>query len=288
MTVLDVLRTGPLALVEDLGRPGLACIGVGRSGAADRRSHRLANRLLANPDDRATIEVTLGGFAARVRGAVTEIAVTGADAGQSIDGVKFGLNSIQRVHDGQVISLGNPRTGLRTYVAVRGGIWVEPVLGSRSYDMLSGIGPPPLQVGDELTLGPPSQTQPELEQAPVAPITAGPVALRVVTGPRDDWFCDPDMLTRSAWTVSELSNRVGTRLSGSPLRSRFPDRQLPSEGATRGAIQVPPNGLPLILGPDHPVTGGYPVIGVVIDHDTDGLAQLRPGQQLVLQWSRNP
>lgn len=143
---LEILRTGPLAVLQDLGRIGQAHLGVGRSGAADRRSHKLANRLVANPDDRATVEVTFGGFAARVHGGDVDIAVTGADTDPSVNGIKFGTNSIHRVRNGQVISLGTPRAGLRTYLAVRGGISVQPVLGSRSYDVMSAIGPSPLSL----------------------------------------------------------------------------------------------------------------------------------------------
>ena len=286
MTTLEILRTGPLAIVEDLGRPGLAHLGVGRSGAADRRSHTLANRLVANPDDRATVEVMFGGFSAQVRGGDVDIAVTGADTNPTVNGKLFGTNSIHRVRDGQVISLGTPRAGLRTYLAVRGGICVGPVLGSRSYDVLSAIGPSPLRAGDQLPVGEHTTDYPELDQAPVAAITGNAVELLVVPGPRDDWFVDPDALVRADWVVSERSDRVGMRLVGRPLQYRYPDRQLPSEGAARGAIQVPPNGLPVILGPDHPVTGGYPVAGVMIDEDIDELAQLRPGQQVRLHWAR--
>lgn len=284
---LEIMRTGPLALVEDLGRPGLAHMGVTRSGAADRRAHTLANRLVANPDDRATVEVTFGGFSARVRGGDVAIAVTGADTDPSVNGVPFGTNSIHYAHDGQVISLGAPHSGLRSYLAVRGGIDVEPVLGSRSYDVMSAIGPQPLQPGDVLHVGDHTEDFPELEQAPVAAIAQGGLLeLLVVPGPRDDWFTDPDALVHTIWVATDRSDRVGMRLEGRPLQHRWPDRQLPSEGATRGAIQVPPNGLPVILGPDHPVTGGYPVIGVVADEDIDKLAQIRPGQYVRLHWSR--
>ncbi len=283
---LEILRTGPLALVEDLGRPGLAHLGVTRSGAADRRSHALANRLVANPADRATIEVTFGGLTARVRGGDIAIAVTGADTNPSVNGIPFGINSIHYAHDGQVISLGLPCYGLRTYLAVRGGIDVEPVLGSRSSDVLSGIGPQPLQPGDVLPVGEHTANFPELDQAPVASFAEDPIELNVVPGPRDDWFTDPDALVHSEWVASDRSDRVGMRLVGRPLQHRWSDRQLPIEGTTRGAIQVPPNGLPVILGPDHPVTGSYPVIGVVTDHDIDRVAQIRTGQQVRLRWSR--
>jgi biotin-dependent carboxylase-like uncharacterized protein len=286
VTTLEILRTGPFAVVQDLGRVGLAHLGVGRSGAADRRSHKLANRLVANPDDRATVEVTFGGFSARVHGGDVDIAVTGADTDPTVNGIKFGTNSIHHVRDGQVISLGAPSAGLRTYLAVRGGICVEPVLGSRSYDVMSAIGPSPLQTGDQLPVGEHTNDYPELDQAPVAAITGNVVELLVVPGPRDDWFVDPDVLVHTDWVASDRSDRVGMRLVGRPLQHRFPDRQLPSEGATRGAIQVPPNGLPVILGPDHPVTGGYPVIGVVIDEDIDKVAQVRPGQRVRLHWAR--
>lgn len=283
---LEIMHTGPLALIEDLGRPGLAHLGVTRSGAADRRSHALANRLVANPADRATIEVTFGGLTARVRGGDIAIAVTGADTDPAVDGIPFGINSIHYAHDRQVISLGSPHCGLRTYLAVRGGIDVEPVLGSRSSDVMSGIGPQPLQPGDELPVGEHTTAFSELDQAPVASFTEDPIELNVVPGPRDDWFIDPDVLVHSEWVASDRSDRVGMRLDGCPLQHRRPGRQLPSEGATRGAIQVPPNGLPVILGPDHPVTGSYPVIGVVTDHDIDLVAQIRPGQQVRLHWSR--
>lgn len=286
MVTLEILNAGPLALVEDLGRPGLAHVGVTRSGAADRSAHRLANRLVANPDDSATIEVTLGGLRARVSGGDVDVAVTGADTDPSVGGVRFGINSIHRVHDGEVISLGTPRAGLRSYLAVRGGIAVEPVLGSRSYDVMSAIGPRPLQAGDLVPIGPSTGGYPELDQAPVAAIATDVHELRVVPGPRDDWFTDPDALVHTAWVASDRSDRVGMRLTGQPLSHRWTDRQLPSEGATRGAIQVPPNGQPVILGPDHPVTGGYPVIGVITDADIDKVAQILPGQTVRLHWTR--
>jgi biotin-dependent carboxylase-like uncharacterized protein len=286
MTVLVILRTGPLALIEDLGRPGLAHLGVSRSGAADRGAHALANRLVANPGDRATVEVMFGGFCAQVRGGDVHIAVTGAEADPASDGIPFGANSIQLVRDGQMISLGVPRSGLRSYLAVRGGIDVSPVLGSRSYDVMSQIGPHPLRPGDVLPVGALTGDYPELEQAPVPPIAGGTVDLRVVPGPREDWLVDPDALVHNPWMTTDRSDRIGMRLTGSPLRHRNPGRELPSEGAVRGAIQIPPNGLPVILGPDHPVTGGYPVAGVIVDADIDRLAQVRPGQQVRLHWAR--
>ena len=116
MITLEVLHPGPLTLTQDLGRPGLAHVGVTHSGAADRRSHTLANRLVTNPDDCATLEITLGGLRARVHGGAVAIAVTGADAGPNIDGVPFGINSVRHVGPGQVIAMSTPATGLRSYL----------------------------------------------------------------------------------------------------------------------------------------------------------------------------
>lgn len=286
MTALQILATGPLALVQDLGRPGLAHIGVTGSGAADRPAHRLANRLVANPDDLATVEVTFGGLAARVVDGSVDITVTGADARAAVDGIPFGANSIRHVRAGQVISLGVPASGLRSYLGVRGGISVTAVLGSRSSDTMSGLGPDPLRPGDVLPVGDTAAGFPEVDVAPVAPIGSGPVELRLVPGPRDDWFDDPDALVRTDWVASNHGDRIGVRLTGPALTRLHPGRQLPSEGAMRGSVQVPPNGQPVILGPDHPVTGGYPVIGVLLDADTDLVAQLRPGQPVRLRWAR--
>ena len=184
-------------------------MGVGRSGAADRRSHALANRLVANSGACATIEVTFGGLSARVRGGDVAIAVTGADTDPAVNGVPFGTNSIHYAHDGQVISLGAPHAGLRSYLAVRGGIDVSPVLGSRSYDVMSAIGPLPLAPGDVLPIGEHSDDFPELDQAPVAAIEDDILELMVVPGPRDNWFVDPDVLVRTNWQVTNKSDRVG-------------------------------------------------------------------------------
>ncbi len=287
MTTLEILRTGPLALIEDLGRPGLAHMGVARSGAADRRSHALANRLVANPSDHATIEVTFGGFSARVRG---------GDVGDRGDrrrhrsfgkwkAVRHQQHSLRARRRGDLDGCAARRTAHAIWRCAAAST-STPVLGSRTYDVMSAIGPLPLQPGDVLPVGEHSGDYPELDQAPVAAIETEVLELRVVPGPRDDWFVDPDVLVHTNWLATDRSDRVGMRLIGMPLEYRWPDRQLPSEGATRGAIQVPPNGFPVILGPDHPVTGGYPVIGVVTDEDIDKVAQIRPGQTVRLHWSR--
>ena len=291
MSGLEVLSTGPLATIQDGGRPGFASLGVSRSGAADRRSHGLANRLLSNPEDAATVEVTLGGLSLRAIGEVW-LAVTGADVDVMVDSGSgprpVGMNAPFVVPAGGSVSLGMARAGLRAYVAVRGGIAAQPTLGSRSTDTMSGLGPEPLTVGMVLEIGPRPGNLPDLDVAPVAAPTAGQVELRAIRGPRDAWVTDADDLVRMTWEASDHSDRVGMRLSGKAagLAHRDPDRQLPSEGMVRGAIQVPPSGQPVVFLADHPVTGGYPVVAVLVDDDVDRAAQIRPGQSVRLHWAR--
>ncbi|WP_283139716.1 biotin-dependent carboxyltransferase family protein [Rhizohabitans arisaemae] len=276
MKGLEVLSPGPLTTIQDLGRPGLGALGVGVSGAADRASFRLANRLVANPEGAAGLEITLGGLVVRARGPLT-VAVTGAACPGTA------VNSVVRLPDGAVLRLGEPGSGLRTYLAVRGGIDVPSVLGSRSTDMLSGIGPDPVRAGAFLPVGPPPRSWPQVDAAPRQDIPTT-IVLRVVPGPRDDWFT-PDgvaVLCERPYTVSADSNRVGLRLRGAALtRSRA--GELPTEGMVPGALQVPPSGQPTLLLVDHPVTGGYPVIGVVVTEDVDLAAQVRPGALISFQ-----
>ncbi len=283
MTSLEVLRTGPLTTVQDLGRPGHAGQGVGRSGAADRSSLRLANRLVGNTEGAAGLEVTFGGLALRAAGDVL-VALTGAPCPACVDGLPVGHNALLRLRSGQRLELGPPRCGLRTYVGVRGGIDVPPVLGSRATDVLSGLGPPVPGPGTVLPVGAPSQGLPDVDVAPVADPPAGDLVLRVRAGPRDDWLTPSGRrsLLCTRWTVTPDSDRVGMRLSGEPLeRSR--DDELPSEGVVRGALQLPPAGTPTLFLADHPLTGGYPVVAVVLDADVDRAGQARPGQRLHLR-----
>jgi len=276
---LEVLATGPLTLVQDLGRPGLAAVGVGRSGAADRGAFRLGARLLAQDYQAAALEVTLGGLQVRCQGDVM-VALTGAEAPAQVDGRPVDHRSPVQLRDGQVLRLGSPTVGLRTYLAVRGGVAVPPVLGSRSTDTLAGVGPPPVRAGDVLPVGPPPRDFPCVDAAPSAPLARDALVLRAVPGPREDWLADPSALAATSWTVSSRSDRVGVRLEGPALTHAASRRgqELPSEGVVRGALQVPPNGQPVLFLADHPVTGGYPVVAVVVGRDVDLAAQARPGQ----------
>jgi biotin-dependent carboxylase-like uncharacterized protein len=273
---LEVVAVGALALVQDLGRPGLGASGVGRSGAADRAALRLANRLVGNDEGAAGVEAVFGGLAVRASGPVT-VALAGAPAPATVDGVLMGHHAVIDVRGGQTLRLGMPATGLRTYLAVRGGVDVAPILGSRSTDTLSGLGPPRLDEGHELPVGPEPDALPLVDVAPVPAPPGGTVTLRVVLGPRVEFLADPDELTGTAWTASSRSDRVGMRLEGGQLR-RGDDSEIPSEGMVRGAVQVPAGGEPVVFLADHPVTGGYPVAATVCDADVDRAAQVRPGQ----------
>ncbi|PFG32174.1 biotin-dependent carboxyltransferase family protein [Paramicrobacterium agarici] len=279
MTRLIVVEPGPLTTVQDLGRPGFAHIGVPPSGALDRGALTLANRLVGNGERAAGLEITVGGFEARADDDVW-FAVTGAWCPIMVDGEPVDPNSAVRAQAGQLIRVDAATHGLRPYLAVRGGVDVAPVLGSRSRDVLSELGPGPLMAGDELTVGAPPRTEvPVLEIAPWGPPTDERVDVPVSLGPRDDWFTDAAVAAffSAEWRIDAASNRVGARLAGVPLE-RAVDAELPSEGMVAGAIQVPPSGLPTVLLADHPVTGGYPVIGVVSRNALDVFAQVRPGQ----------
>jgi biotin-dependent carboxylase-like uncharacterized protein len=273
---LRVLAVGPLVTVQDHGRPGHAATGVGTSGAVDRRSHDLANRLVGNAASAATLEVLLGGLVVQAEGPCV-LAVTGAEAPLRVDGRPAPLNALLRLRAGQRLEIGTPRRGLRTYVAVRGGIDVPAVLGSRSTDTLSGLGPDPVRAGDVLAPGTEQDELPPVDHAPVPPVGGEPVVLPYDVGPRADWFT-PDALTvleRAEWRVSTRADRIGVRLDG-PALQRAVTAELPTEAMVLGAVQVPPAG-PIVFADDHPVTGGYPVIAVVTRDGLDRLAQAAAG-----------
>jgi biotin-dependent carboxylase-like uncharacterized protein len=276
---LVVARPGPLTTVQDAGRFGYSELGVGRSGAVDRTSFLLANRLVGNLPDAAALEVTMGGLSV-VSSGHAYVALTGAETGARVDGRGQGHNAAFTLRPGQTLTLGVPAGGVRTYLAVRGGIAVEPVLGSRSTDTLAGLGPEPLVAGVRLPVGNHSGSYPTTTFAPVRPVPAGDLVVDFRWGPRDSWFTGAARATlcSAGWTVDAASNRVGVRLQG-PVLERVQTHELPSEGVAVGSIQVPPGG-PIVFLDDHPVTGGYPVIGVVERASLDRIAQLRPGQTI--------
>jgi biotin-dependent carboxylase-like uncharacterized protein len=275
---LVVEQAGPRSLLQDRGRPGRASLGVTTSGAFDRGALRQVADLLGNPPDAAAVEVLMGGLSVTAT-ADHVVAVTGGVGPLLVDGRQVAHGRAVPVLAGQRLEIGPVTAGLRAYLGVAGGFVGAAELGSTSTDTLAGLGPAPLAAGDELTVGPSGRT-PDRPDVP-ALTTSGTVELDVVLGPRDDWFTAEAVarLLGTGWIVTSSSDRVGVRLDGSPLeRSR--DGELPSEPCVRGSIQVSTDGLPVVFGPDHPVTGGYPVIGVVVDAHTDRLAQARPGDEV--------
>ena len=286
--VVEVVRPGPLATVQDLGRPGYGHLGVSRSGAADPGSLVRANELAGNPPGAAGIELTLGRGAFRFPGGAV-VAVAGAAAPLTVisapgqPGQEAGFGRALTLPAGAELRVGGPVTGLRTYLAVRGGLAGPAELGSRSSDLLARLGPAPLRAGDSLPVGVinPERSPAALAGAPRAGDagTAGPVTLRVRAGPREAWFARGalDVLCGEEYTVTPASDRTGLRLDG-PALARARGGELPSEGMVTGALQVPPDGRPILLLADHGVTGGYPVLAVVVSEDIGRAAQLRPGR----------
>ena len=264
MSTLQVEEAGGLTTVQDRGRVGLAHLGVPRAGALDRPAAELANRLLGNPPEAAVLEVTLGGFVARATDGTWAV-VTGAGVSHP---------RAQWFEPGQRLQVPTPAAGVRSYVAVAGGFDVDPVLGSRSTDTLAWVGPPRVVEGSELAIA--GNARPRPMDVPRLP---RPGPLRLHPGPHAAFFDDDvlEAICSAAYDVRPESNRVGLRLDG-PSLGRRGSAELPSEGMVLGAVQVPPDGQPVVLLADHPPTGGYPVVGVVHPDDLWQCAQLRPGE----------
>lgn len=272
----EVVRAGALTTVQDLGRAGQAHLGVPHAGALDPPAHRAANRLVGNPAGAATLETTVDGCAVRVDRPVV-VAVTGAGCAVRVDGRPAAWGAAVRVPAGAVLSVGAAEHGVRSYLAFAGGVAVPAVLGSRSADLLSGLGPAPLRTGDLLPLGTPYGPPPHLDAMPL-PGPPDELVLPVVPGPRDDWFTAEALriLATGAYRVASAGNRIALRTEG-PALPRSREGELPSEGMATGALQVPPHGRPILFLADHPTTGGYPVVGVVPESALPPAAQAAPG-----------
>jgi KipI family sensor histidine kinase inhibitor len=275
---VEVVRAGLLSLIQDGGRRGLARLGVPGAGPADRQSMTLANRLVGNADGAAVLEITVEGPALRFSDSA-HCAVVAASPGAvdvSVDGLSCRDGGVVPVASGQVLAIGRVRDGVRAYLAVAGGFDTPPVVGSRSSDLLCGLGPGPLAVGDQLGLGHP--TRPHGLLAPVAdPRPGAATRLQVIAGPHGLGDAAWEHLLGEGWMVGGASNRVGVRLTGPRPVPAGRGRSIASTGTVTGAIQVPPDGYPIVLMPDHATVGGYPVVGCVISADLPALGQLGPG-----------
>jgi biotin-dependent carboxylase-like uncharacterized protein len=277
--MIEVVDAGGYATVQDRGRPGLAHLGVPPSGALDAAALDLGNRLVGNPADAAGIEMTIHGATLRFHRAAT-IALVGASAQPRIDAAGTVTGAPVRIAPGQTLTVGPLVGGCRAYLAVRGGIDVTPVLGSRATDSLTGLGPPPLTAGRQLPIGDAAATWVGIDFAVESRYDAQPT-LGVFLGPRAGLFTAlaRERLLSEPFTVSSDSNRVALRLDG-PRLERIEQHELHSEGIVTGTIQVPPSAQPILFLNDHPTTGGYPVIGVVRTADMAAAAQLRPGDSV--------
>jgi len=285
---LLVTRADRPALYQDLGRPGHGDQGVGISGALDAVSLVQANRCVGNPPDAAALEITFGGFALKADRPIT-LAVTGAPAPlavQSAEGHRYWAPFARAfaLKAGDELALESPSRGLRSYLALRGGFKVEDVLGSASTHTLARVGPAPVMQGDILVPADASAAPPD--PAPPHPVRmpkpGETVMLDVVLGPRTDWFTPESVATLFAqdWRVTPDSNRIGLRLAGAKALEKCTDAELPSEATMAGFIQVPHNGQPVLFLADHPLTGGYPVIGVVARHHLDLAGQIPGGAKV--------
>lgn len=278
--MIEVLSPGGLTTIQDLGRPGWAHLGVPPSGAADPRSLRIANRVAGNGDGVAALEATIRGPVLRFhRDAV--VALAGAPVQARVGDRRLAMHTAEHLRAGDVLDVGFARTGARTYVAVRGGLTPALVLGSAATDVLSGLGPPALAAGTRLEVGDGTEGPGARDDVALERWSAADPVLGVLAGPREDRFAADALavLCGAPWEVSSASNRVGVRLLG-PRLAPVDETELESEGLVTGALQVPPSGQPILLLTDHPTTGGYPVLAVVVTADLPLAGQLRPGVQV--------
>lgn len=281
-----VVATGFPVLVQDLGRESVAGQGVSSSGAMDRGSLKRANSRVGNDPGAAALEITFGPTVFRAHRAIA-VALDGAAERAWIETgtgrVEIDVSRPFAMDGGDELRIPAPASGVRTYLAVRGGFVLEEVLGSSATDTMGNIGPAPLVAGDGLGLA----DRPALCVDPVParrgdfPRAGETVTVPVTLGPRTDWLTGESIesLLAQPWEVTAESSRVGVRLSGDPLRRRDP-RELPSEGAVKGAVQVPHSGQPVVFMADHPVTGGYPIVAVIAPRALDIVGQLPPGARI--------
>lgn len=291
--MIEIQQPGMLSSLQDTGRQGLAHLGIGRAGAADLPALRLANALVGNAPDACAIEMTLQGPTVRLHERV-RIALTGAPLPQArVDDQPLPMWQVCELAAGSTLTLGGMPHGCRSYLAVAGGIQVQPQLGSRSCDLNAGVGPlqgRALRKGDRLQTGPSNVVGSD----PARPWSVDPRpwfeadgawVLRLLRGRHSDLLDDDAAraLTHQVFTVQADSNRVGIRLQGPELRLREPVEMV-SEGSVAGVVQLPPGGQPILLGCEHPVTGGYPRIAQVAEVDLPRLGQLRPGDEVRFCW----
>lgn len=294
--VIRILTPGPSTALQDRGRHGYLQQGISASGSFDRLSAARANHAVGNDPNAPLLEILLGGLRAVALEPLT-LVITGVDAPITIES-KAGQrtssysNTLISLKAGDTFSLGHAEYGLRAYLAIHGGFDAPQILGSSSTDTLSGIGPAPLKAGDVLMRGEWASPNwyPTVSHLPTLWRRVPEEELKVLIGPHHHWFSTETLLalTSQRFEVTSQSNRIGLRLRADQPLLKVMGKELPSQGMVRGAIQVPPNGHPVIFGPDHPVTGGYPVIAVLTSRSCDRAAQLPPGTIVRLRAQKHP
>ena len=282
MIDLVVKSCGPMTALQDRGRFGYQGFGVSPSGAMDRRVLSMANALVGNSPDMGAIEfVNLGGsFTAE--GGDLHLAVAGAGASASIDSTPIPSLTSFVLKEGQTLDVGHPRTGTFAYLAVAGGLAVEPQLGSLSFHLrsrLGGLKGAPLQAGNRLLCRPENQAGEPMQLTVDVLEETGP--LRVMLGPQDDYFTPESirLLLESEFTISPQADRMGFQLTG-PKLEHAKGFNIVSDGIVDGHIQVPGSGQPIVLMRDRQTAGGYPKIATVISADLARFAQMRPGTKV--------
>lgn len=278
--MLKIIRAGIYTTVQDAGRTGFRRLGIGQAGALDLPALRLANLLAGNGVDAAGLEITLGQFAVEFTRAGW-IALTGADCDAELGGRKIWTGWRYAVESGQQLRLHIPRHGMRSYLAVSGGIAVPEVLGSRSTDLQAGFGGHGgrlLRDGDLLPAG--ASLRIAGRQVGIRQMPFGN-RIRALKGPEYREFTAEarEAFWRTPWQLSPQSNRMGYRLQGRMLE-RSTRREMLSHGLLPGVVQVPHNGQPIVLMADAQTTGGYPRIACVIEADLYHLAQIRLGEPI--------
>jgi len=285
MKTITFNKTVGFLTLQDQGRIGYANIAVPTSGAFDQKSHQLANRLIGNFPNACVIESLRGSFEF-ITDSELVISVTGAPASVQVDGREHEMFRAIFVPAGSAVSVSPGSLGMRTYLAIRGGIVGNQIMGSSSYDELSQIGTPPIKPDDKFTVDNQVAGSITGDYLPGSVINGlNNVELEAMPAPRWSGFSNSDILFTSTYQVTSSVNRVGLRLTGPKLNWNSKAR-LASEGVVTGAIQIPVDGMPLIFGPDHPTTGGYPVVAVVSRNSLDLLAQTAPGTMVSFKQAR--
>jgi antagonist of KipI len=287
--VISIVTAGLFTTVQDGGRWGFQAYGMPVAGAMDRHAYNLANILAGNPPGAACLEMTVTGDTIRFE-TDAYVAICGADMQPSLDGRAAATWSAFPVAAGSTLACGYAVRGCRTYLAIRGGIDVPPVLGSRSTytrAAVGGLGGRQLKAGDTLAFGrsDPADNRPLLLPEAYRPVGAGDgITLRVLPGPQDDHFTAAGLATlfASAYTVTDEADRMGYRLEG-PKIEHGGKADIVSDALPQGAIQVPGHGMPIIMMADRQTTGGYTKIGTVIGPDLALLAQAKPGDTIRLR-----